>query len=74
MKPDLLYFRLRFHPSIAAESTYTAHYHPERNHQGMINLRLVGAANDARYSINHADIKCGSRLGGMLRYFHREAA
>ena len=34
---------------------YTAHYHHERNHQGMNNLRLVGAANDARYSIDNTD-------------------
>ena len=34
---------------------YTVHYHHERNHQGMNNLRLVGAANDARYSIDNTD-------------------
>jgi hypothetical protein len=44
------------------------HYHRERNHQGMGNallepdLRATGA------------IVCRERLGGMLRYYHREAA
>ena len=53
---------------------YTAHYHLERNHQGMNNLRLVGAANDDRYSIDNTDIECRTRFGGMFNYYFRTAA
>ena len=50
---------------------YTAHYHHERNHQGLDN-RLI-AANDADFTNNGA-IPRRSRLGGMLSYYYREAA
>ena len=53
---------------------YTMHYHHERNHQGMNNLRLVRAANDDRYLIDNTDVKCRARLGGMLNYYFKEAA
>ena len=52
---------------------YSAHYHHERNHQGMHNQRLNHAANDDRYSID-TDIACRARLGGMLNYYSRKAA
>jgi transposase InsO family protein len=50
---------------------YMAHYHRERNHQGLGN-KLI-AANDAEFTGNAA-IARRSRLGGMLNYYHREAA
>ena len=53
---------------------YSTHYHHERNHQGMRNRILTGAANDDRSSNDMNDIECWSRLGGMLNYYHREAA
>ena len=53
---------------------YTAHYHYERNHQGVQNQLLNGAANDDRYAIDHADIACRTRLGGMLNYYYRCSA
>ena len=53
---------------------YTAHYHFERNHQGMKNRRLDHAANDDRYSVANTDIACRTRLGGMLNYYYRSAA
>ena len=53
---------------------YTMHYHHERNHQGMNNLRLVRAANDDRYLFDNTDVKCRARLGGMLNYYFKEAA
>ena len=53
---------------------YTMHYHHERNHQGMHNRLLNGAANDDQYSIDNTDIACRSRLGGMLNYYHRCSA
>ena len=51
---------------------YTVHYHHERNHQGMNNLRLVGAANDESYL--PGDVTKRARLGGVLNYYYREAA
>ena len=53
---------------------FIAHYHLERNHQGMNNRLLNGAANDDRYSIDNAGITCQTRLGGILNYYYREAA
>ena len=53
---------------------YTMHYHHERNHQGMQNRCLVGAANDDRHWIDSTAIKCRARLGAMLNYYYQEAA
>ena len=53
---------------------YMAHYHLERNHQGMQNRCLVGAANDDRLWIDNTAIKCRARLGAMLNYYYKEAA
>jgi putative transposase len=50
---------------------YVAHYHEERNHQGLQNrlLKCSGAP------INHGGrVKRRERLGGMLNFYHREAA
>ncbi len=52
---------------------YMAHYEHERNHQAMGNRLLVAAANDAAFSSNQP-VGRRSRLGGMLNYYHREAA
>jgi len=50
---------------------YVAHYHGERNHQGLDN-RLIDqtaiAAND------DGEVVCSERLGGLLKYYHRRAA
>jgi len=53
-----------------AVSSYLAHYHEERNHQGLGNAILepgeeVGQAGGR--------IECRERLGGLLRYYHRAA-
>ena len=52
---------------------YLVHYHVERNHQGKDNVLLFPAATKAT---NHGDGKvgCKERLGGLLKYYHREAA
>jgi len=50
---------------------YIAHYHSERNHQGVGNRLLQPLATVS--SIN-APIQCRERLGGMLNYYYREAA
>ena len=52
---------------------YVVHYHVERNHQGKDNVLLFPAATKA---MNHGDgsVGCKERLGGLLKYYHREAA
>jgi hypothetical protein len=50
---------------------YIDHYHHERNHQGL-NNRLIDTPTAARAA--SSSIKCRERLGGTLRYYHREAA
>jgi putative transposase len=49
---------------------YMAHYHGERNHQGLENslLRPLGAVRNFDLAV-----KRRKRLGGMLSYYHREA-
>ena len=50
---------------------YLVHYHTERNHQGLDNRLIVpeSANDDARKKVVRRD-----RLGGLLRYYYREAA
>jgi hypothetical protein len=48
-----------------------AHYHEERNHQGLDNTLIRADPVDAA---NEAFIHCRQRLGGMLNYYHRAAA
>ena len=52
---------------------YVVHYHVERNHQGKDNVLLFPVATKA---MNHRDgsVGCKERLGGLLKYYHREAA
>jgi transposase InsO family protein len=50
---------------------YVAHHHTERNHQGKDNLLLFPAATKA---MNRGSVGCKERLGGLLKYYHREAA
>ena len=50
---------------------YMAHYHEERNHQGLENRLLHGIASVAA---NEGTIHRRPRLGGMLNYYYRPAA
>ena len=50
---------------------YLAHFHAERNHQGLDN-RLIEPNEDVGRS--NGDVQCRERLGGMLRYYYRQAA
>jgi transposase InsO family protein len=50
---------------------FLAHYHAERNHQGLEN-RLIEAGPEVRQAIG--TIECRERLGGLLRYYYRAAA
>ncbi len=45
-------------------------YHHERNHQGLGNL-LIDPAEEVRVAVG--SIACRERLGGLLRYYHRQA-
>ncbi|MFH1921035.1 MAG: integrase core domain-containing protein [Planctomycetota bacterium] len=70
-----------------ALNQYLAHYHLERNHQGLGN-DLLSSAPDAApepnpkperpepagEEIGIGDIVCSERLGGLLRFYHRKSA
>ena len=57
---------------LRAVREYTAHYHHERNHQGMGNRRLDCASNDDEYL--DGGVTNRARLGGVLNYYHRRSA
>jgi putative transposase len=48
---------------------FVAHYHGERNHQGLGNALITPAAAAA----GGTQVRCRDRLGGLLRYYHRAA-
>ena len=54
-----------------ATREYAAHYHSERNHQGIGN-RLIERNDRPESAIG--PIECFERLGGMLRFYRRAAA
>ena len=53
-------------------SAYIAHYHHERPHQGKGNVVLIPAP--AYVTVRGHPIRCHERLGGLLKYYDREAA
>lgn len=55
----------------AATHNFVAHYHTERNHQGLAN-RLIRP--EAGHLGNAGVIQRRQRLGGMLNYYYRAAA
>jgi putative transposase len=86
--PNLNAHLERFHGSIKAECLdrlvlfgeimlrnaireYLIHYHGERNHQGLKN-RIIDVGDDVGLAVGR--IECRDRLGGMLRYYYRDAA
>ena len=56
-----------------AVRAYVAHYHLERNHQGLDN-RLISGVPDSPCTEGDGRTLCRERLGGILRYYYREAA
>jgi NADPH:quinone reductase-like Zn-dependent oxidoreductase len=54
-----------------ALSNYVDHFHAERNHQGKGNVLLFPRVSDRQLE---GPVQCRERLGGLLRYYHREAA
>jgi len=53
-------------------SEYLQHYHQERNHQGKDNL-LLFPVSAPHTSGPQGAIRCGERLGGLLKYYSRAA-
>jgi len=51
---------------------YTTHYHKERNHQGKGNVLLMPLSRHVGQ--REGSIHCQERLGGLLKYYYREAA
>ena len=49
---------------------FCEHYHLERNHQGLEN-KIVEPDFE---SSSEGAVQCRERLGGLLRYYHRDAA
>jgi putative transposase len=54
-----------------ALSEYVEHYHAERNHQGKGNVLLFPRGPNIRCE---QAVECRERLGGLLRYYHQQAA
>jgi len=50
---------------------FLAHYHAERNHQGLGNRLLEPGEEVGR---TRGEVVCRERLGGMLRYYYKQAA
>jgi hypothetical protein len=51
--------------------SYLAHYHTERNHQGLGNHLIAPEPSVERHT---EQVVRRERLGGLLRYYYREAA
>jgi putative transposase len=60
-------------PLRRALQQYVAHYHEERNHQGKQNRLLFPLPNRGA-SGDNGIVRCKERLGGLLKYYGREAA
>jgi Integrase core domain len=54
----------------AAVREFVDHYHEERPHQGLGNELIAPQAK----VIGTGPLKCRQRLGGVLKFYHREAA
>ena len=65
----MIFFRERSLQVAVAE--FLNHFHAERNHQGLGN-RLIEPGQEVGRTIG--DVACRERLGGMLRYYCRQAA
>jgi transposase InsO family protein len=51
---------------------YVAHYHRERNHQGLANMLIEPAAREA--ANGNGRVRRRERLGGLLNFYTRQAA
>ena len=55
----------RFREAVAS---YVEHYHTERAHQGLGNVRI-----EQRAEVGVGDVQCTERLGGLLKCYRRAA-
>jgi putative transposase len=58
-------------PLRIAIDNFVAHYHMERNHQGLDNRLIIP---QAEHLVTAGPIEVRQRLGGMLNYYYRSAA
>ena len=54
----------------AGVRAFVAHYHEERPHQGLGNILIAPKTP----SLGAGPVRCRTRLGGLLKFYHREAA
>ena len=54
-------------------SQYLVYFHTERNHQGKGNVLLFPLNRKSAPGMDRS-VRCRERLGGLLKYYHREAA
>ena len=54
-----------------AISSFVSHYHGERPHQGLDGKLIVAYENAVRAE---GEVRCRERLGGMLKFYYRDAA
>ena len=54
---------------LRALDAFVAHYHRERNHQGLGNELIIRETRP----LWGTQVRCRERLGGLLRYYHRAA-
>jgi hypothetical protein len=55
----------------SAIAEYTRHYHHERNHQGLGNALIAG---NLQVAAGEGAVTRRERLGGLLSFYHRDAA
>lgn len=55
-----------------ALTEYGEHYHRERPHQGKGNVGLMPLSEPRM--VREGPLRCRERLGGLLKYYEREAA
>ena len=58
-------------PLRRAVTAFLAHYHAERNHQGLSN-QVIEPGDEVGAVVGK--IECRERLGGLLKYYYRRAA
>jgi hypothetical protein len=54
----------------AAVRAFVDHYHEERPHQGLSNELIAPKT----ASLRSGQVRCRKRLGGVLKFYYREAA
>jgi putative transposase len=56
-----------------AVTEFVEHFHAERNHQGKDN-QLLFPSSPLPQAFGQETVRCDERLGGLLKYYRREAA